>query len=133
MRATGTSTLVRGIVAIAIVVSVGAPVASAAAARGSAAGALGVSGRAVSGPVDDLPPSPADPSRPVTDPALIASIGRAVTDRPARGQRVPMVGVEVLTSYSEAVERTVAGLGGAVTGSVDGHVVQARMPATAAD
>ena len=44
-----------------------------------------------------------------------------------------MVGVEVLTRYNVDVERAVADLGGAVTGSVDGHVVQARLPAAAVD
>ena len=44
-----------------------------------------------------------------------------------------MVGVEVLTRYNADVERAVTSLGGAVTGSVDGEVVQAQMPVGALD
>jgi Subtilase family len=83
--------------------------------------------------VDGPPPSPADPARPITDPALIASIGTAIADRPARSERIPVVGVEVLTAYTAEVARTVGALGGVVVGVVDGQVVESKMPASAVD
>jgi len=129
VRATGTTTLVRCVlamgVAIGIAVSVGAP---------TGARATATSGTShPSDNADDAPPSPADPARPITDPALISSIGAAIADRPARSERIPVVGVEVLTRYNADVERAVTSLGGAVTGSVDGEVVQAQMPVGALD
>jgi len=49
------------------------------------------------------------------------------------GLRDPLVSVEVLTTDNPAVERAINDLGGTVTGSVDGHLVQAFMPAGAVD
>lgn len=143
MRATGTSTLARSVAAIAIVTcvatSVGAPVvASKGSQRATASVPTGRTARiAPAGvstrPGDAPPPSPADPAHPITDPALVASIGAAVADRPARREGAVVVDVEVLTRYNASVEGVVSRLGGAVTGSVAGEVVQARMPAATVD
>ena len=81
------------------------------------------------GPADEAPPSPADPDRPITDPALVRSIQDAVGAVAPGSQRVPVVNVEVLTASTTDVEHMVRSLGGAVTGAVDGQLVQASMPA----
>ena len=69
------------------------------------------------------PPSPADPARPISDPALIDDIA-AATRSP--GESRPTVAVEVLTDHDDAVAAEVTPLGGTVTGSVPGSVVQRR-------
>jgi len=143
VRATGTSTLIRGIAVMAIVAAFATS--SSVSAHGALGGVDAAGGVVRSPDTDDpppspdtevlapLPPSPADPAHPITDAALLTSIATAVADRPARSQRVPVVGVEVLTRYNGDVERAVVDLGGVVTGSVDGEVVQARMPAATVD
>src|SRR6185369_11797446 len=75
------------------------------------------------------PPSPADPADPIADQSLRASVAAALGARPVRGEAVANVPVEVLTGYGDAVADTIAGLGGRVTGSVPGEVVQASVPA----
>ncbi len=71
------------------------------------------------------PPSPADPGHPISDPALIDDIAAATR---TRGEIRPTVAVEVLTDHDDAVAAAVTSLGGTVTGSVPGSVVQAEMP-----
>ena len=80
-----------------------------------------------------LPRSPADPHDPIGDPRLRDNIAAANRAGPRRGEVVPMVGVEVLTASTSAVARRVKQLGGIVTGSVDGHVVQVRVPTSSVD
>jgi hypothetical protein len=79
-----------------------------------------------------LPVSPADPRHPVSDPALVAAIASA-TARRADGSTEPRVSVEVLTAHDAQVAATVQALGGTVTGSVPGAVVQASIPISSAD
>ncbi|MCU1501869.1 MAG: hypothetical protein JWM12_1223 [Ilumatobacteraceae bacterium] len=76
---------------------------------------------------DALPPSPADPAHPITDPALVADMATA-TSRHTEGTPQPRVAIEVLTSYDREVGDEIAALGGTVTGSVPGAVVQASVP-----
>ena len=78
--------------------------------------------------VAQLPPSPADPSDPITDQTLRNQIAALAHSRSMRVDAVPTIAVEVLTSYSADVEQAVRRLGGVVTGAVAGQVVQARMP-----
>jgi hypothetical protein len=73
-----------------------------------------------------LPPSPADPRAPISDPALLAEIA-AAAGRHVEGTPQPPVAVEVLTPYDRQVGDEIARLGGSVTGSVPGAVVQASI------
>ncbi|MCU1392387.1 MAG: hypothetical protein JWM34_815 [Ilumatobacteraceae bacterium] len=111
---------------------------------GSIIGAVGVPAMAGAGPDagagrmgSELPVSPADPNHPITDQALLASIAAATSGtgsgNAARGERIPPVGVEVLTGATDAVAATVRSLGGAVTGTVPGYLVQASMPVAGVD
>jgi hypothetical protein len=77
-------------------------------------------------------PSPADASRPITDPALVDDIAGA-TRRHAEGTALPTVAMEVLTSSDAQVSAEIRSLGGTVTGSVPGAVVQAEVPIDRAD
>ncbi len=79
-----------------------------------------------------LPASPADPSRPISDPALLAEIA-AASGRHVEGTPQPRVAVEVLTPYDRQVGDEIVRLGGSVTGSVPGAVVQASVPIDRAD
>jgi Subtilase family len=67
-----------------------------------------------------------------TDPELRVEVDRALARR-VEGRRDPLVSVEVLTADNVSVERAVNDLGGTVTGSVRGQLVQAFMPAGAVD
>ena len=66
------------------------------------------------------------------DPKLGADIDRALARR-VSGQRDALISVEILTSDERAVEQAVNHLGGTVSGSVEGQLVQAFMPAGAID
>ena len=66
------------------------------------------------------------------DPRLRADVGRALSHH-TEGRRDPLVSVEVLTADNPAVERQVNQLGGTVSGSVTGQLVQAWMPAGSVD
>jgi hypothetical protein len=75
-----------------------------------------------------------------TDPRLRAEVDRALARRPAAhvASKVdshgnPLLAVEVLTADNGSVEDAVNDLGGTVTGSVDGQLVEALMPAGAVD
>lgn len=61
----------------------------------------------------------------ISDPMLLAKAEEAST---ARTEGVAMVPVEVLTADGTGVSLAIEALGGMVTGSVPGAVVQARMP-----
>lgn len=61
----------------------------------------------------------------ISDPLLLAKIQEAST---ARTEGVPTVAVEVLTADQAGISVAVQALGGTVTGSVPGHIVQARVP-----
>lgn len=79
------------------------------------------------------PPSQASSHRADnTDPDLRAEITDALARR-TEGLGESLLSVEVLTDDDAAVERTVNRLGGTVTGSVEGQLVQAFMPAGAID
>ncbi|MCU1368655.1 MAG: hypothetical protein JWN39_4294 [Ilumatobacteraceae bacterium] len=80
-----------------------------------------------------LPPSTADPAHPITDDALGRAVATALASRSPRSERIPVVQVEVLTGYTEQVAATVRSLGGAVTGTVGGYIVQASLPAADVD
>ncbi|HZX56314.1 MAG TPA: hypothetical protein VFE86_16625, partial [Ilumatobacteraceae bacterium] len=67
-----------------------------------------------------------------TDPQLRAEVAGALSHRRA-GQRDPLVPVEVLTSDDGSTAAAVNRLGGTVTGSVDGQLVEALMPAASVD
>ena len=67
-----------------------------------------------------------------TDPELRDAVDRALSSR-TEGRRDPLISVEVLTSHNLAVERDVNRLGGTVSGSVEGQLVEAWMPAGAVD
>ncbi|MEY2581208.1 MAG: hypothetical protein QOE09_1057 [Ilumatobacteraceae bacterium] len=67
-----------------------------------------------------------------TDPELRTEVARALADRD-RGRRESLIAVEILTSDNDAVEHAVNHLGGTVTGSVDGQLIQAIMPAGTVD
>lgn len=85
------------------------------------------------GPVhnaDAQTPRPDGLSR--TDPDLRADINRALARRPSNA-RDPLISVEILTTDKNAVEHAVNHLGGTVSGSVEGQLVQAFMPAGAID
>ncbi len=110
------------IVALAVMAALAGPFA----AVGDVAATAAAGGRR---PFDEAPPSPADPDRPITDPALMRSIRDAVRAVVPGSQRVPVVSVEVLTASTADVENMVRFLGGAVTGAVDGQLVQASVPA----
>ena len=71
-------------------------------------------------------PLTAAPTGAVTDPQLLNDIARASSSRTEGGP--PTVAVEVLSDNPDAVATTVQALGGTVTGSVPGEVLQARMP-----
>lgn len=76
-------------------------------------------------------PARADDAGPgIADPALVDDIAGAA--RVHVEDVTPMVAVEVLTSDDDAVAATVAALGGSVTGSVPGQIVQAEVPAARA-
>ncbi len=62
-----------------------------------------------------------------TDPELRDEVDRAM-GRELHGTEHPLIPVEVLTVDNASVERAVNRLGGTVTGSVDGQLVQALMP-----
>jgi hypothetical protein len=83
-----------------------------------------------SAPGAELPPSPADPSQPITDPALLSAIAQVRADRSAspHAEESATVGVEVLTAHTAAVATAIRAHGGAVSGIVDGAVVQATVP-----
>ncbi|MEQ1701885.1 MAG: S8 family serine peptidase [Ilumatobacteraceae bacterium] len=61
----------------------------------------------------------------ISDPLLLAKIEEAST---ARTEGVPTVAVEVLTADQAGISVAVQALGGTVTGSVPGQIVQARVP-----
>ena len=63
-----------------------------------------------------------------TDPELRAEVDQAMS-RELHGTQHSLISVEVLTVDNASVERAVNRLGGTVTGSVDGQLVQAFMPA----
>ena len=65
-----------------------------------------------------------------TDPELRNEVDRALARR-VEGKRDPLVSVEVLTTDNRSVEQAVNHLGGTVSGSVSGQLVQAFMPAGA--
>ena len=67
-----------------------------------------------------------------TDPELRVDIDHALAKR-VSGHRDALIPVEILTSDQHAVEQAVNQLGGTVSGSVDGQLVQAFMPAGAID
>ncbi|MEY2444718.1 MAG: hypothetical protein QOE00_1298 [Ilumatobacteraceae bacterium] len=67
-----------------------------------------------------------------TDPQLRQQVAALLTGR-VEGRRDPLVPVEVLTTDGASVADTVNRLGGTVTGSVEGQLVQAYMPAGAID
>ncbi len=79
------------------------------------------------------PASPADPAEPVTDEALLDSIAAATDALAPRSERIAAVPVEVLTPDTAVVADVVRSLGGAVTGAVDGQIVQASMPVARVD
>ena len=66
------------------------------------------------------------------DPRLRTDVDRALSHH-TEGHRDPLIAVEVLTSDDLAVERAVNHLGGTVSGSVSGQLVQAWMPASSID
>ncbi len=76
------------------------------------------------------PPPTRDASN--TDPELGDEVDRALVRR-VDGRRDPLISVEVLTADNTSVARAVNQLGGTVTGSVDGQLVQALMPAGSVD
>ena len=76
--------------------------------------------------------SPQTSSAAGTDPELRSEVDRAVARRIA-GRRDPLVSVEVLTADNRSVEQAINDLGGTVSGSVGGQLVQAFMPAGAVD
>ncbi len=63
----------------------------------------------------------------ITDPLLLSKVAAASANRT---EGVAAVTVEVLTVDDRGISNAVAALGGTVTGSVPGAVVQARMPVT---
>lgn len=73
------------------------------------------------------PPSAVDPSDPLPDPRLQESMATA-RRRHVEGTAEPLVAVEVLTVFVNHVAFAVDSLGGSVTGSVPGAVVQAMVP-----
>ena len=77
--------------------------------------------------------TPSVPTRHVTDPELLAEIQQSQLHRASAVGTVPMVNAEVLTADSKAVAAQVRALGGDVTGEVPGALVQAMVPAAAAD
>ena len=79
-----------------------------------------------------LAQSPRKASGAHTDPELRDEVDHALTNR-VTGLRDPLVSVEVLTSDTTSVQHAVNALGGTVTGSVDGQLVQAFMPAGTVD
>ena len=79
-----------------------------------------------------LPASPADPTSPVDDPALVAALAEA---RGSGGENgISEIAVEILHDGNDAaLTRTVAALGGEVTGSAPGSVLQVSVPAAHVD
>lgn len=67
----------------------------------------------------------------ITDPQLLNDIARATAQRTEGGPLT--VAVEVLSDNPDAVASSVVALGGTVTGSVPGEVLQARMPISQLD
>jgi hypothetical protein len=67
----------------------------------------------------------------ITDPQLLNDIARATAQRTEGGPLA--VAVEVLSDNPDAVASSVVALGGTVTGSVPGEVLQARMPISQLD
>ena len=63
-----------------------------------------------------------------TDPELGDEVDRALR-RELHGTNEPLIPVEVLTAENAVIEQAVNRLGGTVTGSVDGELVQALVPA----
>ena len=63
-----------------------------------------------------------------TDPELREEVDHALARR-VPGHRDPLISVEILTGGNDAVTHAVNHLGGTVTGSVDGQLVQALVPA----
>ena len=84
-------------------------------------------------PTTHATPTPSVPTRHVTDPELLAEIHQSRLHRASAVGTVPMVNAEVLTADSKAVAAQVRALGGDVTGEVPGALVQAMVPAAAAD
>jgi len=64
----------------------------------------------------------------ISDPQLLAQVSQLAG---RRTEGVPSVVVEVLTADGAGISRAVSALGGTVTGSVPGEVVQATVPAAA--
>lgn len=81
-------------------------------------------------PLPPAPPSAADPADPVVDPRLDADVATA---RRVEGTAGAQVAVEVITAYDSSLARRIVELGGKVTGSVPGAVVQGTVPATRVD
>jgi Subtilase family len=67
-----------------------------------------------------------------TDPQLRTAVDQALAGR-TPGRRDPLIPVEILTGAGTSVEDAVNHLGGTVTGSVPGQLVQALMPAGSVD
>ena len=76
-------------------------------------------------------PLVAAPASTITDPQLLTDIARASARRTEGG--TPTVNVEVLSADPDSVAHTVRALGGTVTGSVPGEVLQARIPVARLD
>ena len=64
---------------------------------------------------------------PISDPVLVDHIAAAVRDH-VDGTTPPTVAIEALTAVDARVAHEITALGGTVTGSVPGAVVQARVP-----
>lgn len=78
-------------------------------------------------------PASAQPAhRDNTDPKLRQTVATSLARR-AEGRADALIALEVLTSDTDAIENEVNRLAGTVTGSVDGQLVQALVPAGAVD
>ena len=81
-------------------------------------------------PVDAQSRSDSPPAG--TDPGLRLEVEHALA-RQAEGTRGPLIAVEVLTEDNNSIEQAINRFGGTVTGSVEGQLVQAFVPAGAVD
>ncbi len=66
----------------------------------------------------------------ITDPRLLGEIAKLGTFR-TQGNSPPSIAVEVLTADDASIATAVTSLGGTITGTVRGQVVQAAVPVTA--